>query len=241
MIKKAILFIHGFAGGPLNIEYLTDILEYQRDYDVFSFVLPGHDFSNDRLKHEDFIKSSCEHVELLINYGYKEIYLIGHSMGGVLSCFIASKYREIKKLVLISPAFHYLGVKDDKISFLDSFKSVIDISKQYKNGNFIDKVKKMPFNAPLEFVHLVKSCYDSPLFVNVPTLIIWGTSDVVVPYSSAFYVFKSLKSKCKCLLVVKDATHNPTIGNRKEIVSDYVVKFLKEDNFRVKNIIKRII
>lgn len=238
IFRKAILIIHGFSGGPFELEYLSNNLEFQRRFDVFTFTLPGHEFNNDRLKHTDFIKSACEHIELLINYGYRDIYLIGHSMGGVIASFIASKYKEVKRLVLISPAFHYLGVKDDEVNFIDSVKSGVNIIKEYKLDNLFGKATKMPINAPLEFVHLVRELYDTPKSVDVPTLIVWGTKDNVVPKSSAIYVFDSLRSRYKCLLVVKDANHNPIKSNRKEDVTREIIKFLKNINFG-NNIIRK--
>lgn len=239
IFRKAILIIHGFSGGPFELEYLSNNLEFQRFFDVFTFTLPGHDFESDRLKHEDFIKSAEEHIELLINYGYKEIYVIGHSMGGVIACHIAGKYKEVKRLVLIAPAFHYLAVKNDDINLIESLKSGIDILKEYKLDNLFGKVKKMPINAPLEFVHLVKDYYDTPLYVSVPTLIIWGTKDTVVPFTSAEYVFKSLRSKYKFLLIVRGANHNAFKGPRKEETTRYVIKFLKDFSFRKKNVIRK--
>ena len=36
-------------------------------------------------------------IEKIIKHGYKEIYVIGHSMGGVIAAYLASKYKEVKK------------------------------------------------------------------------------------------------------------------------------------------------
>ena len=43
VFKKAILVVHGFAGGVYDQEYLTHRLELIDNYDVFTFTLPGHD------------------------------------------------------------------------------------------------------------------------------------------------------------------------------------------------------
>ncbi len=239
IFRKAILIIHGFSGGPFDLEYLSNNLEFQKWYDVFTFTLPGHDLGNDRIKHEDFIRSAEERVELLINYGYKEIYVVGHSMGGVIACHVASKYKEVKKLVLAAPAFHYLAVKNDKVDVIESIKSGIDIAKEYKLDNLFGKFVKMTPSAYIEFVHLVRNYYNAPLNVNIPTLIIQGTKDNVVPISSSEYVFKSVKSKYKCLLIVKGVNHNVFTSKRKEEVTNYIVKFLKDFNSRKTSMIKK--
>ena len=43
MFRKAILIIHGFGGGVYDEEYLSTNLEFIKNYDVFTFTLPGHD------------------------------------------------------------------------------------------------------------------------------------------------------------------------------------------------------
>ena len=43
IFRKAILIIHGFAGGTYDEEYLAHRLELIRNYDVYTFTLAGHD------------------------------------------------------------------------------------------------------------------------------------------------------------------------------------------------------
>ena len=50
---KAILIIHGFAGGVYDEEYLANYLEVKKDFDVFSFTLPGHDVKDTRSATEE--------------------------------------------------------------------------------------------------------------------------------------------------------------------------------------------
>lgn len=97
MFRKAILIIHGFGGGVYDEEYLSTNLEFIKNYDVFTFTLPGHDGFPGKYTRFDWINSAEKQIENLINHGYKNIYLVGHSMGGVISTYIASKYKEVKK------------------------------------------------------------------------------------------------------------------------------------------------
>ena len=43
VFRKAILLIHGFAGGTYDFESLAKNLECINNYDVFTFTLNGHD------------------------------------------------------------------------------------------------------------------------------------------------------------------------------------------------------
>lgn len=228
--RKAILIIHGFGGGTYDEEYLANRLELVHNFDVYSFTLPGHDTNATKIKMEDWIKSCEEHVEMLINFGYKNIYVIGHSMGGVISAYVASKYKEIKKLVLAAPAFHYLKVENDNMNLIDSFKTSMDVIKEYSGEEVISRFLRMPANAVKEFIELVKTYYSCVRDVFTPTLIIEGTKDIIVPMSSANYVYDNIKSKEKYLLVVRGINHDIFRSKRREEVTDYVIKFLKSSN-----------
>lgn len=227
MFRRAILIIHGFAGGTYDLEYLANKLELINYFDVFTFTLPGHDSNLDKVKMESWIKSAEDMMEMLIQHGYKNIYVIGHSMGGIIACHIAGKYKEVKKLVLAAPAFHFLsfeGNKNDIVEFIKKGKSAL---KEYKTNAVLSKFMNMPPNAIKEFVKLVNTYYECPSLVKTPTLIIEGTKDIVVPMSSAKYVYDAIKSKQKILLVVKDINHSIYKSKRKEEVTDKTIKFLK--------------
>ena len=114
LFRKAVLIIHGFAGGTYDEEKLANFLERHAKLDVYSFTLPGHEKRTFKtVKYQEWIKESEDMLNRLINYGYKDIYLIGHSMGGVIATYLASKYKRVKKLVLAAPAFNYLVANDE--------------------------------------------------------------------------------------------------------------------------------
>ena len=114
LFRKAILIIHGFAGGTYDEEELANRLELNKFYDVYQYTLPGHSKNLSKVKYQDWIKKSEDMMNFLIDNGYKSIYVIGHSMGGVIACYLASKYKEVRKLVLCAPAFQYLSIEKDK-------------------------------------------------------------------------------------------------------------------------------
>ena len=58
-IRKAILIIHGFAGGTYDQEILNHELELKWNYDVFTFTLPGHEGMTDRsIKYTEWIEKA---------------------------------------------------------------------------------------------------------------------------------------------------------------------------------------
>ena len=226
-MRKAVLIIHGFGGGTFDEEILANTLEFDKRLDVYSFTLPGHNNDFNKVTKEDWMNSARDHMNMLIKHGYKKIYLIGHSMGGVIATKIAGEYKEVKKLVLAAPAFKYAS-DGTKLNIVDTIKSGRSILKQYSLEDLFKRYFKLPKNAIREFKGLVKENYDAPLSINVPILIIRGNKDTVVPLSSCEYVFNSVQSKYKRMIVLKDADHSIYSGNRSEDISNETLKFLKK-------------
>lgn len=233
--RKAILLIHGFAGGNWDYGDLGNELQLYLDFDVYTFTLPGHDkIIISKVTKDDWIKAAEEQVERLKKRGYKKIYIVGHSMGGVIACHLATKYKEVKKLVLAAPAFKYLSFNGEKIDINGinkSTKKIPSLIKDYSLPEVISRAFKMSLTASLEFSKLVQEHHNDPKNINCPTLIIQGTKDLMVPIDSAKYVHKSIKSKLNKLVFVNDVTHDVFMSPRREEIYKLVIDFFREKDF----------
>ena len=225
MLKKAVLIIHGFAGGTYDQEDLANYLELSRKYDVFQFTLPGHKRNLSKSKYNDWINASEEKIEWLKDNGYHTIYLIGHSMGGVIATYIASKHKEVKKLVLAAPAFHYLSVDDSKKSITKSINEIPSIIKTYGKEEVIARVLKLNISTVKEFTSLVAKYYNTPKKVKCNTLLLQGTKDKLVPKSSVEYVYNNLAGKHKKIIYIEGATHDIFRGDNALDTFKIVKKF----------------
>ena len=208
IFKRAILIIHGFAGGTYDQEYLANYLELERNFDVFQFTLPGHDKNLSKSKHEDWIKKSEDQVLWLKEKGYNKIYIIGHSMGGVIATYLASKYKEVKKLILLAPAFHYLNIINNNFDIKETFKSAKDALKTYSSDEIISRFLKLDITSVKELMTLVSKYYEYPKKLETPTLIIQGKADKIVPISSSKYVYDNIKTNIKKIVYVNNMTHD---------------------------------
>lgn len=227
LFRKAILIVHGFAGGTYDEEGLANYLELNRNFDVYQYTLPGHRRNLSKVKSEEWIKSSEDMIEWLINKGYNKIYLIGHSMGGVIATYLASKYDEVKKLVLAAPAFHYLDVQNKNLNISESLKSIPKVVKTYGRDEIISRMLKLNISVIREFMTIVRDYYDYPNEITCPTLIIQGKNDNLVPLTSSEYVYNSIKSKNKNIIYIDNLTHDVFRGNNPEEIFKLVEKFLK--------------
>ncbi len=215
IFRKAILIIHGFTGKLYDNEYLMNYLELDPRYDVYARTLPGHykeRFSNANVA--DWKEFVDKQIEELIRNGYHTIYVVGHSMGGILTTYVAGKYKQIKKIVLINAAFDYGNTR--KGNSKESLLAVI-LEKLQKTSPFI----------LYEFTKLVK---ESKIFlsgVNCDTLILRSLNDEIVPYNTGDIIYNKINSKKKWITDIKDAPHTVLSSDRKEVVSGYIRDFLK--------------
>lgn len=227
LFRKAILIVHGFAGGTYDQEDLANYLELNKKFDVYQYTLPGHRKNLSKATSKEWIKSSEDMIEWLINNGYHKIYVIGHSMGGVIATYLASKYKEVKKLVLAAPAFHYLQVKEKNLNITASLKAIPKVVKIYGADEVVSRMLKLNIVAMKEFMTLVRDYYDTPKDVTCPTLIIQGKNDNLVPLTSAEYVYNTLKSEKKKIIYIDNLTHDVFRGDNPEEIFRLIENFLK--------------
>lgn len=234
-IKKAVLLIHGFAGGNYDYGELSNDLQMFDDFDVFTFTLPGHDqlIITDVTK-EDWTKKAEEQLNKIITNDYKEICVIGHSMGGVIAVYLASKYKEVTKLVLAAPAFKYFKFKNNKINLSDSIKLLPKIFKRYKIKETLSRIFKVPLKTVKEFAGLVERHTNDIKNVTCPTLILWGNKDDIVPKDSINLVYNNLKSTSITMIEINNVSHNLFVNERYEEIKNLIINFLKKKDEKIK-------
>ena len=227
LFRKAILIIHGFGGGVYDEEYLANRLELIKNYDVYTFTLPGHDGIKTDMKEEKWITASEKMIKYLIKNKYRTIYVIGHSMGGVLATRLASKYKEVKKLVLLAAAFRYLEFKENEVDVVKSLTKVPTLAKEYKD-EFISRLQKMPLPSIKEFMNTIRHNEDTLKKINIKTLIIQGTSDNLVPKETVDFIYDMIPTKEKEVIMCEGVNHDIFKSNKKEQITNEIIEFLKK-------------
>lgn len=239
--KKAILLIHGFVGGNYDYGNFQNELQIEKEFDVFTYTLPGHEktFVKD-VKYTDWIEESAKQIEFLINHNYKDIYIIGHSMGGVIASHLASIYPQVKKIVLVAPAFRYFYFKDGKVNIKGMNETLRNLPELFKNmgtDKVLERITKTPITTMMEFTKLVNTHENDIKKVTCPILTIHGLDDKVVPNESTEFVHNNSNSECNILINVKNVNHDCFTRERKEEIKRIITKFLKEKQKNKKEII----
>ena len=234
--------IHGFVGGNYDFGNLHNELQTYHNFDVFTYTLPAHEkFIVSDVKYHEWIEESKKQIEFLINNGYKQIYLIGHSMGGVIASYLASIYPEVKKLVLAAPAFRYFYFKDGKVDIKnlnETLKHFKEFIKGESTEQVVSRILKTPISTTIEFTKLVNHCQECVKNIKCQTLIIRGTNDVIVPTEGTEYVYNSIKSTTNILVNVNGLNHYCFTSPQSIKVKEIIKTFLTKRNKKKKEIIE---
>lgn len=197
--KPVIITIHGY-GRRRKHEMDNLVLWSQSEgYEIVQFdmydLFDEHD--NDWMKWVTRAKNVVNTYEL----ANREIYLIGFSMGGVIASYLAATSPNVKKLILLAPAFNYLHV--------DTITSVISKSAAGFFSN--DKDKKPEIEIPRSFygafMDLVKTLKKYIGEVSCPVLILHGDEDEVIPLRSSTWAYEKIPHQNKKLIILHEGHH----------------------------------
>lgn len=134
---------------------------------------------------------------------HRDIYLIGFSMGGVIAPYLAATSPNVKKMVLLAPAFQYLNV--DMITNVIT-KSAVSFftsdEKEDKPGDI-----EIPRSFYSAFMDVVKHLKPYIQKVTCPVLILHGDEDEVIPVKSSVYAYEKLSHERKKLIIFHKGHH----------------------------------
>lgn len=204
--KPVIVMIHGFTSSLETWDAVANPLK--TDYRIIRFDLPGHGLSGEDASGD---YSNARTVEIAIDFlealGLSRVTLVGNSLGGLTAWRAASAQPDlVSRLVLISPGgFSINGVTEkpvpvpmmvkiyltkapsagvaaatkslygDPSKLLDARLQEIEaMMEQPGNGDAL-LARAEQFTLPAPETDLAK--------VDVPTLLIWGDKDAMVPPS----------------------------------------------------------
>jgi pimeloyl-ACP methyl ester carboxylesterase len=193
--KQTIVFLHGWGQ---NIDMMNPLGEFRKEYnDVIILDLPGHGKSEEpkyAWELSDFVEFLKEFLEKL---NIENPILVGHSFGGRISLYYASKYK-VKKMILFGSPFKKEIKKDSlktkllkkakKVPILKNFE---EIAKKHIGSTDYRLASPMMRNILVNTVNF--DLTEDVKKIKCPTLLVWGTLDEQVPLSRAYELESLIK------------------------------------------------
>ncbi|MEL7123265.1 MAG: alpha/beta hydrolase [Bacteroidota bacterium] len=204
--SETLLFIHGL--GSYLKAWQKNIAGLKENYRCIAIDLPGYGKSGKGDFAYDMTFFSSAVLDLIKQLELTDVSLVGHSMGGQISIHSVLKNSPvIKKLILIAPAGFEQFTEQERLWFSNVYTSAFikatpeaQIANNYKTNFY-----KMPEDAQFMiedrlymretieydgYCEMIPKCvqgmlkepvFDNLSSINIPTLIIYGQEDQLIP------------------------------------------------------------
>lgn len=236
-----IIITHGLAEYS---KYYDEIAKYLQtnDFNVITYDLKGHGKSFGKRGSINSYKEYLKDLSELVSYAKKKtkkVYLIGHSLGGVITNLYVLKYGNVDGVIISSSPTFYLPAIE-KIKYFP-FKYFLRNKKMYtnfkdsrllNNNNYVKDVYDLEyyyFNIGHEVLYkgikYLNKNFDKYL---TPVLFIHSKSDELVDYKHSENIYKKISSKDKNIILLDKSYHNIFNDIEKELVYKNILDWLVE-------------
>lgn len=217
--KAVIIVNHGFAEHMGRYDHIVALLN-EAEFTVYRYDVRGHGRTESRRgairSYQQFIDDCASIVAMAHNdYPQLPLYMMGHSMGGMISVMYALKFPDVLSgQILIGPALGDMpqisGMMKPLLSVLGSAVPALNIKNQvgdticslpevveaYQEDPWVLQkatagfYKEFLISAP-EYIAAHRNHYELPL------LVLHGSADTIVPPEISRSFFNSIASKDK--------------------------------------------
>ena len=235
----AVIAIHGFCASPLELNELVRLLQ-QNNINSFSPRLKGHGTSPEDLKDITWQEwyYSVSRAITIASLKYKNIYILGFSIGGLLALLSSLKINpQIKGVICINAA---LVLKDARIRTLApavnlwndlvSSINIDDLQKEYIHNNSESpeiNYNKHYVKSILQLNSIIQATKKILADIDKPILLIQGQNDPVVDSSAANEIYNNIKSEDKKLFSIDASNHIIVKGKHTKSVYNEILDFIK--------------
>ncbi len=220
---KGCLLIHGYTGGPFEVEPLAQRLQTEGYYTLCP-TLHGHGGVRKNLRYSSYEKwlESAENAYIELTKQCDDIAIIGFSMGGLLTFPLAHKYKP-KCIVTMSTPIYCIDFKNLMEDLLLKIRTRdVQRLKEYFYSCFTPMVANLNFRILL---HHSKRLIPQ---LNMPAMVVQGQKDPVVKAKSARFIYNKIPSNQKELYFYEYSTHQLHYSSEKEAIYDNIIRFVKQ-------------
>lgn len=233
--KAQIILLHGYTGSPYDLRPLADHL-HAADYNVQVPLLLGHGTQVDDLLNVTAKDWLVQVNKILVSLDKtKPIIVGGLSMGALLAMLVTAQHKQIKGLLLISPALYldmmgeltlaaaHLGMMDHNWSLpkLSGGSDILDPEAKKLTPAY----KEMPIHGLMEFDTIRRQALLAIPKINCPVFMGFGEQDAAINIKrSHMALLKSLHVPLQSRFY-KNSKHVVTLDYDKAVLANDIVTF----------------
>ena len=186
--KDYIFFLHGMSQNVSNYQAVYETALKNKKA-VFAVEYRSYGENKPAVLSEDRLRNDVEKAYKILteekNIRPENITVVGHSMGGALAANFASKHKDIKALILLSPIRNMASI--GKKFFLNKN---IGVGVPQKVNKLTNTIKPLKWLLSLRF-----NSQNKMKQINAPTYILQSGNDSVTPLSGARKLVKAAREK----------------------------------------------
>lgn len=219
--KAIIVIVHGLAEHLGRYDYVVSKLN-EWGYSVYRFDNQGHGKSQGKRTYINTYKNFSQDVNEIVTMAKnenenKKVFILGHSMGGMISTVYGIDYRNTVDGIILSA-----GLTVDKAKLLESNKDVDDdaeISNSLgdlicTDKRVVDDYENDPLVCHITVGKIYKECYKAVKYINeninkfeYPVYILHGEDDKIVSQEDSKILYEQVSSLDKSLKIYPGLYH----------------------------------
>lgn len=246
--KASVIFVHGLGEHSLKYDSFAQRF-YENGVSAFAYDQRGHGRSQGRRGHVDrfdcLIEDLSHFVDIVrVQTQREEVFLVGQSLGGLISLIFAIEYkREIKGVVVSSPALRLSNppgrFETWAAKLIVSFVPALSVFNRVP-FEYISHDEKAVMDAKrdrlshrrisirlyLEMIKMMRYAFDNASKINIPTLLLHGTGDKVTDSNATREFYEKLSLTDKEIKLYPDLYHELFREVEKEKIEKEIIDWV---------------
>lgn len=174
-MPQAFIYLHGFASTPMSAK-----AEYVRSrFSSLQIPILIPDLNQGDFSHLT-ITRQLRQLEVQLQLQTTPVTIIGSSLGGWTAAILAQRQLECQRLVLLAPAFQFLSHWLPRLGEQQLHQWQ---TEGYMSVYHYGEKRSLPLS--YEFIQDAQNYQDEPLDRPIPTLILHGWRDEVIPIETS--------------------------------------------------------
>ena len=172
---ESFIYLHGFASSPRSVkaQFISD------RFSTLQIPLTIPDLNQGDFSHLTLTRQ-LQQVETIFPSDETPVSIIGSSFGGLTAAWLGQFHHQVRRLVLLAPAFDFLSHWLLKLG-----KEQLELWKQEKSLSIHHHGEERSLPLHYQFFVDTSQYQESQLVRSIPTLILHGRNDEVIPIEAS--------------------------------------------------------
>jgi carboxylesterase len=232
--RSGCLLIHGFTGAPDEMLPLGKHLSSLHHHTVLGIRLAGHATRMkdlNRTRWEDWAASVEDGLHLLRGMA-DQVFLLGHSMGGVLALYAAANY-QVDGVIAMSTPYQLrkdwrLPIAEYLSPFIPSIAKGSPEWEQQHAANQEPSYLRYPTRAIAEMRDLLAAMRNALPDITAPTLMMHSKEDRSAPFENLEQISSHLGNQRKESLAIEKGGHMIVLNEASALVFQSAAHFIEK-------------